>query len=69
MSLIFTETEKLALRLLIDSRSTQKPEDFLTSEELSLLDSNNYREASWLRSVHFMQFSVNFLTISLNFST
>ena len=52
MSLIFTETEKLALRLLIDSRSTQKPEDFLTSEELSLLDSNNYREASWYVVLH-----------------
>jgi len=47
MSLIFTESEKSALRLLIDSRSTQKPEDFLTTEELALLDSNNYRQASW----------------------
>ena len=47
MSLTFTESEKSALRLLVDSRLTQKPEDFLTIEELALLDSNNYRQASW----------------------
>ena len=47
MNLIFTESEKTALRLLVESRSTQIPEDLLTSEELALLNSNNYRQASW----------------------
>ena len=47
MSSFFTESEKSAIRLLVDSRSTQKPEDLLNPEELALLNSNNYRQASW----------------------
>ena len=47
MSLNFTESEKSAIRLLVESRSSQKPEELLHPDELALLNSNNYRQASW----------------------